>query len=1059
MADPTMIDQGEFPQVIRNHEREERDFTNWRETQEQYIESERVAALDNMLYGNPVANLLYLEQAGSLTTLRNEEEVAKVENLRRLAAEQQGLPYEPPAHLSEAAEAALAQLKEASEPASAPAVEATNEPAPDAAIHTGEAAAGKEVEASVAAKLGDLPREATGVEKKLSTIAGDGTRQDRLVMLGDPKVEERMMDTLRNRGLLTYVGGVPQINATHSQLAKMYNEAAMQLGHETGREYSTVRAVEMEVNREPGALFGRLSSGILNAMGQKHTITVLVGGDKETVDKSLAELGQHFSKMDSLDYLNKNASQPVKLEDGKLVVPENGPLKLSSSVALDVAIGLAKAPVQDRQEFLDKVKEMRDAQRAQEFAEKENGGDKEAGKEAGKSANQEASPQVNKFASEFAEKLDKAFKEPASLAERNERKQSGAESMLYAFRGMKDPATPELGTLPTEARQTALVQLEALVKKAQSKEYGEGAIKAATDLTSTAGDSSKMKLEKLIAAEHANDPNFAAFAAATAGRMVADGIITEKQAQEMKSATQPQATAETAAPQSEASKQAPQEPQQAAQVNDQAAAKEPVKLDASAPLHERIEQMAKAGPDGVSAEQVNALMKDLQPARMSEDFYQVDTRNMKDGKVDYQTDEPAKTLARLEAILTATESGRYGQEAANQAKELLPLVQREGAWHNQDMYRYMDDPLALRLTGDQVRTIDEERAKLGSWLDKSHEASATATQAPATEAPKAATVQEQAGAPAVEAPAAAPKQAEQVREATFEPTPHPQQASTEKAVTQLAQFMSNPAGNLTTRDHQWDPRGADKLARVLGNIDTDVLSGMSPATQAEVAAQAKWAARMVEQGKLPVSDSLKDQVLYKADEMDRLGKLPLDSESAKALAKAERLESAMDARMTGSSHNTQASTGHTQDRDMSNIAKDLVHAVYKAPDMGEAYAKYTLKMAKDITPDNIKSLSPEDRARTAVALDFLARQVKEGAMGDFSSLSDAVQRHTNNSLEAADKLYQAYAKDSSMQVSMIRAENDLHARNNPENTAAKETAAGHDQGQSKQAQNDRSLER
>lgn len=253
--------------------------------------------------------------------------------------------------------------------------------------------------------------------------------------------------------------------------------------------------------------------------------------------------------------------------------------------------------------------------------------------------------------------------------------------------------------------------------------------------------------------------------------------------------------------------------------------------------------------------------------------------------------------------------------------------------------------------------------------------------------------------------------------------------NTEKSVSQLSQLMANPAGSLTTRDHAWDPKGADKLAKAINGIDSEALKQMSGSTRAEVSSYAEWASRAAQQGKLPVRDELKDALAMKAAELagDHRGAAPLDAEATRNLAKAQRLEDAMDARSVGAG-NVREVLGSQPDRDMSSIAKDLVHAVYKAPEMGEAYAKYTLKMASAISPDNIKSLSPEERARTAVALDFLAKQVKEGALGDFSELSSAVQRHTNNSIDAADKLYQTYAKDPSMQAPMIRAENDLRNR-------------------------------
>lgn len=981
--------------------------------------------------GNPVASKVFTDNPGSAVALQPAE--------------------------GEAA-AASAPASEAHE---MPATQALNEPAPDAAAIGSSKGAQAQGQAEAAGGLPESPRQATDLERSMAQIRGDANRQDRVVMLGDPVVERRMYQMLEFQGKVTYRGGVPHVSMSSEKLAKAYNLAAKDLNQRAGQEenrFGTIHAVTIHLNREPAGVFGELGASIKNALGRQHTVTVLVGGDEAARAKGMQELNQLVGSLAENKMLSDASLAKLKTEDERFELKAgDGPVQLASTRTLDVAVALAAEPVWQREAYIRKLDELtQEARHA-----KDAGNLKEDKPDAQKQATAKEKVKVNTHTLKFSVRLNEAIAQPSTLQDKNEKGQPTAEILIYIARGLR---APEFATLPEDKRQLSLVQLEALSLKVADKEYGKDVAKILAEPDKTHQVSFKEKLAQLIDAEKARDPDFTRKADVLAKELVASGFITEQQAQSLTTTKSVEATADAVkAPAADAAQTASVTTGTAAAQTEadsgKSAGMEAIKLDRDAPLYERIEQIAKAGPDAVTNDQVTTLLKDLRVAKDTEDVTLVDGR----GVNDFSSDEPTKTLTRLEAIVDAAAAGRFGPEAQAEAKDMKPLLEENGAWQFQESDRYYSDPTGARTPADQDRAIKAERAELGSWLGAEASASAGAGSEASSsnntkEAPQAVSAMDTSashgttGTTASNAAAAAPSA---------------ELKATEKAVTQLSQLMANPAGSFTTKDHQWDPRGADKLAKAIGDIDSEALKQMTSTTRAEVAAYSEWAARAAQDGKLPVRDDLKDTLVAKATELvgDHKDSAPLNSDATKNLAKAQRLETAMDARATGAG-NAQEALGSQPNRDMSGIAKDLVHAVYKAPEMGEAYAKYTLKMASAITPENIRSLSTDDRARTAVALDFLARQVKDGALGDFGALSNAVQRHTTNAIDAADKLYQTYAKDPSMQASMIRAENDLRTRDDHAAGKAAETpgqgggkAQSGKQAQEAQTSADRSLER
>lgn len=262
------------------------------------------------------------------------------------------------------------------------------------------------------------------------------------------------------------------------------------------------------------------------------------------------------------------------------------------------------------------------------------------------------------------------------------------------------------------------------------------------------------------------------------------------------------------------------------------------------------------------------------------------------------------------------------------------------------------------------------------------------------------------------------------------------QEETQTAIGRLSGTIQNPAGTLTTQDKQWDQKGIDRTAKAITRLDTNAVALMSPEERTKVHAVAQWVADNAAAGKLPGFASEKGQELLakvqaKVAELAPLAEGSVDAATSKQLGKADNMVSAMDARERGITERLtpvpaqRAADEPEQTRSPgvppAHTAKDLVDAIYSGKEMSEAYAKYLLKAGSQLEPADLKSLDPDTRARTAVALDQLAQAVKGGALGEFDTLSSAVQRHANAAGAAADKLFDAYKNDAEMKAPLARA--------------------------------------
>jgi len=264
---------------------------------------------------------------------------------------------------------------------------------------------------------------------------------------------------------------------------------------------------------------------------------------------------------------------------------------------------------------------------------------------------------------------------------------------------------------------------------------------------------------------------------------------------------------------------------------------------------------------------------------------------------------------------------------------------------------------------------------------------------------------------------------------------------TESAGAKLSMLMANPAGSFTNRDKSWNHENVQRAATEVLRLDPDSVSQLSAQQRTKVAVYAAWVADNANQGKLPgfASEEGKAQASQLVERAAALiGKM---EDGAKVLPdiqknvdKADRMVGAMEQLQKSTSMASEASReepsrGGISSNAASALAKDLVHSVYRQPEMSDAQAKYLLKNAANLTPETTKSLDPQTRAQAAVAMGHLAQQVRDGAMGDFSKLPNSVQKNVIAAGNAAENLLTSMGKDPSMRSELTQAYSDLHAKN------------------------------
>ena len=424
---------------------------------------------------------------------------------------------------------------------------------------------------------------------------------------------------------------------------------------------------------------------------------------------------------------------------------------------------------------------------------------------------------------------------------------------------------------------------------------------------------------------------------------------------------------------------------------------------AKSSLRDSIERLANGGPAQLTEDKAHSLVAALDGIR-TKPLSALDS-----GK----GAQPTETLGRVESILKDLESGRMGGELRAMAKDLQEPLQR---WKEQDAQRTQGQSAA---SGKAVSNT----AGAGD---------AASTKAAADARPETA---ESAGKQAKESAMVSAAAKEQAAQRLWD---------TESAGARLAGLMANPAGSFTNRDKSWNEANIQKAAQEVLRIDPSVVGELSSAQRVKVASYAAWVADNANNGKLPGFDSAEGKAQAK-QLVERASALieklqPGDNLAAgdvtKQLDKADRMVSAKQQLEQSASLSSQSGNSRQESASRSNIspaaanalAKDLVHAVYRTPELSESQAKYLLKNAPSLNESSIKSLEPQMQAKTAAAMSSLAESVRNGAMGDFAKLPASVQKNVVAAQTSADNLLSSLSKDPAMRAELNQAFQELNGK-------------------------------
>lgn len=448
-------------------------------------------------------------------------------------------------------------------------------------------------------------------------------------------------------------------------------------------------------------------------------------------------------------------------------------------------------------------------------------------------------------------------------------------------------------------------------------------------------------------------------------------------------------------------------------------------------------------------------------------------------------DAPTKTLEKLDALVQASLKGEHGQEAQDVAQDTKTLVDRwkledaervaqeggakttqgepekatEAAQPTSPAPAASESGTAPASEKDAAASNQQGDASSGTQkdasastapeatpaVDKQQDARAEAApqeqqvaspkEAASTAALGAESAAPQAQDPAQQSAVAADKPAA-VEQLAIDPDREAKQqrfAETEIAAGKLAMLMDNPAGSFTNRDKSWNEGKIQEAADLVMRLDPDSVSQMSAKQRGAVMEYGTWMAMNAHSEKLPGFDSPDGKA--KAEAMANhvaqiIGKFDGPTEISagveKSLEKADRMVAekdrmSMEAERSGTASPEASGSAPTKRQAAESFAKDLVHMVYQKSELTEADVKYAMKGASQLTPQNMKQLSPELKAQATTALEFLAKEVREGGLGEFSSLPPALKKNVIGAQQVVNTLNAEFSRDSKVTTEMIKA--------------------------------------
>lgn len=479
----------------------------------------------------------------------------------------------------------------------------------------------------------------------------------------------------------------------------------------------------------------------------------------------------------------------------------------------------------------------------------------------------------------------------------------------------------------------------------------------------------------------------------------------------------------------------------------------------SSPLVEKLEAVAKAGPEALSREDASALLASLDGRRTSP-LASLDGRG---GNL------PTETLTRIEGVLNEVAKGKHGDDLKASAQDLQSVVAK---WKEQDATRLADK---FGLTPDALDALRGSlQAKEGAWNGDS----TTKVEA---------AVQKLVSNPAGVEKAAGPGEAA-VGQASAAAAAE-RYSQTESAAGKLAALMNNPAGSFTNRDKSWNEVNINAAVNAVMRVDVAATKDMTQNQRNQLAAYAAWMADNANSGRLPGFDGAEgraraEALTARASSLVQGASGQMPPAVTSQLGKADRMVAAMGQRSRGVARGTGASaaavaatsraTGRSASQatpqgtsrsasnaaphksaesqagpavDGARLARDLGHAVFKEGAMSEPFAKYVMRNASSITAESMQALPKAERAQAAVALAHISNEVRSGALGDFKDLHPSMQRQVVSAQQTASALMTKLSQDPELKTALIAAHLDLQGGGSGGNSGKSQEAPKATQGE------------
>lgn len=461
-------------------------------------------------------------------------------------------------------------------------------------------------------------------------------------------------------------------------------------------------------------------------------------------------------------------------------------------------------------------------------------------------------------------------------------------------------------------------------------------------------------------------------------------------------------------------------------------------------LEGKLAEIATLDPAKVSSDKAMSLIADLDAKQSSP----LSAMGFGEG------DAVTKSLARLEGFLAKAQAGDFGAEARAYAGMLSESLDR---WKESHLANAMAAGTSPATHADQ---FDAAKAAEPKWHGQVTALGATREETPAPiEPPKAVAPASVQVTPSAESGAAPVTQADPAKEAERAEA-NARMAKAEVAVGMLAGMLESPANRLTHRDKSWNEAAVGQMVEKVLSLDADSVSKMSPGAVSRAAHASVWLAMSARDGKLPGFDGPEGQeratrlVKHAADLVDNLGSsLQASAVVSKQVEKAEQFVDRMNEREKQAQlaavqsrndvpvRDAGPSTGNESARASHDLAKDLVHIVYRGGQPTQQQIKGMLKSAGRLTPQTLKGLDAGTKAKAVTALKQLVTEVRSGGLlGEYSQLPAGMKKIVAGAQQAADTLNSGLVKEAGMGAELLKAQSELHAT--PDKAAGKNLDAG-----------------